>query len=707
MSKRKENFHFSKFKELDNFIQNSLDKYFSVQPWDKLYERTGTLHREIISNKSTIPDLIIYNKTFNKANCFYDMNPNSKYFLKFPRMRFILRPKIKKEYNPSCTYGKEGEISVNFSLKKNEDEIDYSKKINEEEKKENILQKKIPENDKFVDELISSHDIKKNQNLEEKNFVKIEKNMETLKNIPEKKNKYENEDEDDDPEWADDDVTEYKNNKVIFQSIPVDIEKKMISEMNDIKINDNENENVGLEENENIENNDVLKNKNENNNEKKENKNEKDEKADIFDELKEFMNPQTDNNNKKNSGKNLPMFKEDNNKQKEKNNDIFSHQLKSHNNNLNNNNHNYKNKQMYMNNDFNNNNFNDNYNNNFNYNMNMINNQNMQMNNNMQNQLQQQYNLYQMQNQNINQPYQIYQNPGTMIGIPYDKYIIMQQPNMPNQMIYPNNMFSPYSPQIYSPNPNIQLNTTQYNNINFINNINNNCNNKFIFGNSMIVNPNLNNNIAMNSNFNNDYNQQYYYMQNNPEILNQINNQQYTQQIKNIPNKKNSNNNINVKNINNENKIENISENKTENSSDNKTENKNDINSDNNKKNSKIEDDRFNDPMMNDFFTDPKYYNPTVFLENPLLIVKKNLIKQNWFVIKNNSIMGNFNSEELLIYLEYKTKEDLKEITINDYDTDFVFLPDRIFEILKSSLPKLKQKYLESQNLNQNRMLNK
>ena len=105
---------FKKFKELDLFIQNSLDKYFFVEPWKKLYERTGKVHRDIISDKSTIPDLIIYNKTFNKSDCFIESNKRS--FVKFPRMRFILRPKHKKEYNPSVTYGKGNEVY--FFMKK-------------------------------------------------------------------------------------------------------------------------------------------------------------------------------------------------------------------------------------------------------------------------------------------------------------------------------------------------------------------------------------------------------------------------------------------------------------------------------------------------------------------------------------------------------------------------------------------------------------
>ena len=96
------------FKKFDSFIQKCLDKYFYVEPWKKLYERTGKFHKDIISDKPTIPDLIIYNKCFNKSFCFYEGNPN--YFIRFPRMRFILRPKFKKEYNPTCTYGKDNDI---------------------------------------------------------------------------------------------------------------------------------------------------------------------------------------------------------------------------------------------------------------------------------------------------------------------------------------------------------------------------------------------------------------------------------------------------------------------------------------------------------------------------------------------------------------------------------------------------------------------
>ena len=115
----KSKLHFTKFRELDDFIQNSLDKFFFVEPWKKLYENTGIFSRYIISNKSTIPDLIIFNKTFNKNDCFEEADRN--YFNKFPRMRFILRPRYKKFYNPCDTIGKNENIFIgnkNFNREK-------------------------------------------------------------------------------------------------------------------------------------------------------------------------------------------------------------------------------------------------------------------------------------------------------------------------------------------------------------------------------------------------------------------------------------------------------------------------------------------------------------------------------------------------------------------------------------------------------------
>ena len=108
MSKNQKYFKKEDLDKLDKFIQESLDKYYSVQPWDELYQITGENHKYIISNNSTIPDLVIYNKGFNKLNCFY--YPNVKGYkkkVKFPRKFFHIKQKENKNYNriKSNNYG--------------------------------------------------------------------------------------------------------------------------------------------------------------------------------------------------------------------------------------------------------------------------------------------------------------------------------------------------------------------------------------------------------------------------------------------------------------------------------------------------------------------------------------------------------------------------------------------------------------------------
>ena len=133
-------------KKLDNFIQESLNKYIQVNAWDELYKNTGKDHKEIISDKSTIPDLVIYNKGFNKLDCFYYYY-KKKQNIKFPRILFLLRPKKVKEYNPSSSniiYNsnnkneekEQKEIEEKFEFKSIPKEIEdkYIGNINEEEK---------------------------------------------------------------------------------------------------------------------------------------------------------------------------------------------------------------------------------------------------------------------------------------------------------------------------------------------------------------------------------------------------------------------------------------------------------------------------------------------------------------------------------------------------------------------------------------------
>ena len=135
-------------KKFDEFIQESLNKYFYVDAWDKLYSITGKDSYDIISNKSTIPDLVIYNKSFNKNECFFNSNKKSKY-KKFPRVQFILRPKEVEFYNPSNTYADKNEeeektnsqILEPFEFRSIPKEIEdkYNKNINDGKENNNSL----------------------------------------------------------------------------------------------------------------------------------------------------------------------------------------------------------------------------------------------------------------------------------------------------------------------------------------------------------------------------------------------------------------------------------------------------------------------------------------------------------------------------------------------------------------------------------------
>ena len=84
---------------LDENIQNYLNVYKYYDEKEEFKENTGKDFDLIISHKSTIPDLVIFNKTFNKNNCFTDANTKEKN--SFPRNQFYIRfnRKDKEQYN--------------------------------------------------------------------------------------------------------------------------------------------------------------------------------------------------------------------------------------------------------------------------------------------------------------------------------------------------------------------------------------------------------------------------------------------------------------------------------------------------------------------------------------------------------------------------------------------------------------------------------
>ena len=80
------------FKDLnlfDEFIQTALDKYNYTNDIPKLDETAEKFRDYIINDESLIPDLIIYNKTFNKNECYFDYYEYG--FNKYPRKKFVLK----------------------------------------------------------------------------------------------------------------------------------------------------------------------------------------------------------------------------------------------------------------------------------------------------------------------------------------------------------------------------------------------------------------------------------------------------------------------------------------------------------------------------------------------------------------------------------------------------------------------------------------
>ena len=121
-----------------------------------------------------------------------------------------------------------------------------------------------------------------------------------------------------------------------------------------------------------------------------------------------------------------------------------------------------------------------------------------------------------------------------------------------------------------------------------------------------------------------------------------------------------------------------------------------------------LEDDDDDDPLYCNFAEDYQKYNPSVFLENPVLIVKKNLFQRNWIIMRNNKVYMNFNSEELLMFLseEIRKGNKFENMSVSDYNTDVFFRPTNLFDILRKSVPKLKRKYFQMNLMQQQKKVN-
>ncbi len=86
-------------KHFDDFIQKCLDLYEIVPPLQEYFAIAGKYAKYLLTNKNTIPDLVIYNSKFNINYCFFDYHGRG--YNKFPRVKFILNSKHGNKKNKS------------------------------------------------------------------------------------------------------------------------------------------------------------------------------------------------------------------------------------------------------------------------------------------------------------------------------------------------------------------------------------------------------------------------------------------------------------------------------------------------------------------------------------------------------------------------------------------------------------------------------
>ena len=174
---------------LDTFIQKCLDTFKFVDPKKELYEATGKDKDIIISHKSTIPDLVIWNKTFNKNNCFIGANTLNQN--EFPRFLFYIKIKKnkkaknnintknnKKDFNFEFIEDKDLKHNININIDKNMN----INNINTKEKKEKINNNNIiTQNDKINNNFSINN--KNNKKSEITNKFSIPQNININNNI--------------------------------------------------------------------------------------------------------------------------------------------------------------------------------------------------------------------------------------------------------------------------------------------------------------------------------------------------------------------------------------------------------------------------------------------------------------------------------------------------------------------------------------------
>jgi len=101
-------------KKNDRNIQYFLNRYKHYDENPEYAKNIGENENLIISHKSTIPDLVIYNKVFNKNECFYEANkkennyfPRQQYYIRFVKDEKLISKGLKDSKNEGVSEKKE------------------------------------------------------------------------------------------------------------------------------------------------------------------------------------------------------------------------------------------------------------------------------------------------------------------------------------------------------------------------------------------------------------------------------------------------------------------------------------------------------------------------------------------------------------------------------------------------------------------------
>ena len=154
-------------KKNDKNIQNFLNKYKHYDENPEYLKNTKEHVNLIISHKSTIPDLVIYNQVFNKNLCFIEANKNENNY--FPRQ---------------CYYIKfEGdEKLISKGVKNSKNEVILNKENKNDKKGKQVERENLDENNFDDDEEEEDEDNTDNNTNKIKNNVSIVENKSIISN---------------------------------------------------------------------------------------------------------------------------------------------------------------------------------------------------------------------------------------------------------------------------------------------------------------------------------------------------------------------------------------------------------------------------------------------------------------------------------------------------------------------------------------------